>query len=84
MGKKDWMGIIFFLGGILLYGLTVVGVAVYMPQMTGWSDPPGKYWAAIQEMRAMFPLVLSWILILLGLILLFWENMDHLLKKFSN
>lgn len=84
MKRTDWLGAVFFLGGILLYGFTIMGAMAFIPQMDAWNNPPGKYWSAVQQGGAIFPLIFSWVLLVVGALLLLWKEMIALYKKWDH
>lgn len=71
MRRTDFIGAVFLIAGVLLLGLVHVAIAVYVPSMGGWSDPPGKFNQAREEVMVNFPYFLSIGLIISGVILLF-------------
>ena len=42
-----WLGSVLTLAGTMILCTVYLGVAIYMPQMTGWSYPPGKVMQAL-------------------------------------
>lgn len=84
MAKKDWCGILFFICGVILFGFTSVGTVVSMSFLEGWSNPPGKYWSAIQQGRLMFPMIFSWVLMSVGLVFIFSNELKNLYIRLSN
>lgn len=71
MRRTDFIGAVFLIAGVLLLGLVHVAIAVYVPSMGGWSDPPGKFNQAREEVMVNFPYFLSIGLIISGVFLLF-------------
>ncbi|GKV69447.1 hypothetical protein NCCP2716_19450 [Sporosarcina sp. NCCP-2716] len=69
------MGGILFISGTLLYGIVHLAIANYIPNMQGWSDPPGKFQQARNEIGVNIPYFLSIIIMVLGLIILFLREL---------
>lgn len=73
---KVLIGSVFMLSGIILSGFTLLTAVTYMPQLQGWSSPPGKFMTGLSNCGATFPFVLSILLTALGMILLCKEYLD--------
>jgi hypothetical protein len=65
-------GGILLIGGIVLFIGIHIPAALHMKEITGWSDPPGRYGTAIIETGGNTPLTLSILLCIFGLLLLLW------------
>lgn len=68
--NKLVIGSLLFLSGTILLGLMHVAIALYIPDLTGWSDPPGKIPTVLNEISGWFPYVLSIVQIIIGTILI--------------
>lgn len=75
--RTDFIGAIFLVSGVLLLGLVHLAIAIYVPSMAGWSDPPGKFNQAREEVMVNFPYFLSIGFILAGIIFLFIKKIIH-------
>jgi hypothetical protein len=77
--KKDLQlfGSILFISGIILFGIMHLAIALSIPNLGGWSDPPGKFVMVLNEIMGWVPYVLSITLMLIGgyiLINNLWET----------
>ncbi len=70
--KKTYLysGTTFLLSGSLLLGLVFSTIGNYMPHLTGWSSPPGKFATVLENTLQTFPLILSLVFLCIGLFLL--------------
>ncbi|GAB1768575.1 hypothetical protein [Priestia megaterium] len=59
-------GTILFISGIILFGLMHLAIALYIPHLEEWSDPPGKLAVVLNEIIGWIPYVLSILFMLLG------------------
>ncbi|MDT3426083.1 hypothetical protein J2Z22_001603 [Paenibacillus forsythiae] len=62
-------GSTFLLSGTLLFGMVYLAIANYVPQMAGWSDPPGKFSLALDETMLRVPYIISILFMVIGIIL---------------
>ncbi|ETI66286.1 hypothetical protein [Neobacillus vireti] len=42
-------GYVLFISGIFLFGLMHLLIALFIPNLAGWSDPPGKLTTVLNE-----------------------------------
>ncbi|WP_010099092.1 hypothetical protein [Ornithinibacillus scapharcae] len=77
MSRTDFIGAVFLISGVLLLGLVHVAIAIYVPSMAGWSEPPGKFNQAREDIMINFPYFLSIGLILGGIILFFMNKVTQ-------
>jgi hypothetical protein len=63
------MGSTFLLSGTLLFGMVYLAIANYVPQMNGWSDPPGKFALAMDAIMVRTPFTLSILFMIIGSLL---------------
>ena len=63
-------GASFLLSGSLLFGMVYLAIAGYAAQLTGWSDPPGKFIVSLEATLTGTPLVLSIVFMAVGSLLL--------------
>ncbi|MGR9049660.1 hypothetical protein ACQ4XT_13625 [Halobacillus faecis] len=84
MAKKYWSGILFFISGVILYGFTLVGTVIYLSYIEGWSHPPGKYWSAVLQGGFLFPMIFSWFLMGLGILVMFSKELKIIYHRLSN
>lgn len=61
------IGSIFILSGTILLGMMHIAIAMYVPTMAGWENPPGKFTTVMNDIMGWFPYVLSITLILIGI-----------------
>jgi hypothetical protein len=75
------VGSIFLLSGSLLFGMVYLGIANYVPHMTGWSDPPGKFALAMDATIMRAPYVISILFMIIGILLLSFVTFKALSKR---
>lgn len=63
-------GSAFFIGGTILFGIIHLTIANYLPTMTKWNTPPGKFFEAMNETSTFFPYILSISFMIIGILLL--------------
>lgn len=68
--RITFLGATLFITGTLLFGIVHLAIANYIPNMHGWSDPPGKFQKARNEIGVNVPYILSIFFMILGFILL--------------
>ena len=61
-------GSAFFIGGTTLFGLIHLTIANYLPNMTEWNTPPGKFMEAMAETSTYFPYYLSILFMIIGVV----------------
>lgn len=76
-------GATFLLSGTILFGLVFVSISNYVPHMTGWSDPPGKFSLALDATMARTPYIISIIFMIIGSILLITALSKELSKTIN-
>ncbi|WP_407271163.1 hypothetical protein [Radiobacillus sp. PE A8.2] len=74
MNRLEFIGASLLLSGAVLFGFMHLAIANYVPNMGGWSDPPGKFNQVLRDTMITFPYYLGLILILTGLVLLFLKD----------
>ncbi|MBU9714038.1 hypothetical protein [Evansella tamaricis] len=84
MQRLDFIGATLFISGIMLFGFVHLAIANYVPNMGGWSNPPGKFATARAETMVNVPYFLSIILIIIGLLLIFLKELKAYLNKLYN
>jgi hypothetical protein len=62
-------GSTFLLSGTLLFGIVFWAIANYVPNMTGWSDPPGKFSLTMDATMMRAPYIISILFIIIGLLM---------------
>ncbi|ADC51553.1 hypothetical protein BpOF4_17560 [Alkalihalophilus pseudofirmus OF4] len=67
--KGYLLGSVFILSGTLLLGLMHLAIALYLPHLTSWSSPPGKFVTMMNDMMGWFPYLLGLILLVAGVVL---------------
>jgi hypothetical protein len=76
-------GATFLLSGTILFGLVYLSISNYVPHMTGWSDPPGKFSLALDAIMARTPYIISILLMIIGSILLITALSKELSKTIN-
>lgn len=84
MNRSTFIGATFFLGGILLLGFVHLAIANFEPNLMGYSTPPGKFEQIKEEIMIGFPYFLSWLLMIVGSILLFLPTVIKLVKRMGD
>ena len=59
-------GNVLFISGILLFGLMHLAIALFIPNLLGWSDLQGKLVTVLNEIIEWVPYILSIILFIIG------------------
>ncbi|MFC6039013.1 hypothetical protein ACFPYN_06035 [Paenisporosarcina macmurdoensis] len=70
------IGSLLILSGTILLGIMHLSIATYMPNLSGWSTPPGKFATVLNDIRGWFPYGLSLVQILIGttILLNYFQN----------
>lgn len=66
-------GYVLFILGIMLFGLMHLSIALYIPNLSGWSDPPGKLAIVLNEIIGWLPYTLSIILFSIGAFIIIYD-----------
>lgn len=66
-------GYVLFISGIMLFGLMHLAIALFIPNLSGWSDPPGKLATVLNEIIGWFPYTLSIILFVIGAMIITYD-----------
>lgn len=69
-GIKALIGAICTISGIILFGFVHLVVGSYLPNMTGWGNPPGKYIQALNDTAGTIPALIAIVLFLIGIAIL--------------
>ncbi|WP_413305962.1 hypothetical protein AA0X95_04790 [Bacillus sp. 1P10SD] len=64
--KLQIFGYVLFSSGTVLFGLMHLAIALYIPKLNGWSDPPGKFETVLNDIMGWVPYTLSLLFILIG------------------
>ncbi|MEO2076578.1 MAG: hypothetical protein ABGX20_14505 [Bacillus sp. (in: firmicutes)] len=59
-------GYVLFFSGTVLFGLMHLAIALYIPNLDGWSDPPGKFETVLNNIMAWVTYTLSLLFLLIG------------------
>ncbi|MFJ7973798.1 hypothetical protein [Psychrobacillus sp. NPDC096389] len=62
-------GYVLFITGIILFGLMHLAIAIYIPNLSGWS-PPGKLATILNEIIGWVPYTLSIFLFVIGALII--------------
>ena len=65
-----YLGSIFLLSGTIIFSSVYSTIGNYIPNLTGWSSPPGKFATVLENTMQTFPFIMSLIFLCIGLILL--------------
>ncbi|MBG9456502.1 hypothetical protein ABE61_21425 [Lysinibacillus sphaericus] len=66
-------GYVLFISGIFLFGLMHLAIALFIPNLTGWGDPPGKLATVLNEIIGWVPYTLSILLFSIGALILIYD-----------
>ena len=66
-------GNVLFISGILLFGLMHLAIALFIPNLSGWSDLPGKLVTVLNEIIGWIPYTLSIILFIIGASIIIYD-----------
>lgn len=64
--KGYFIGSLLILSGTVLLGLMHLAIATYIPNISGWASPPGKFAVVLTEIMGWVPYVLSILQIIIG------------------
>lgn len=78
--KSYFIGSLLILSGTILLGIMHLAIATYIPNLTGWGSPPGKFATVLNEIMGWFPYILSIVQIVIGIILV----LNPLLKNIQS
>ncbi|MGF7045573.1 hypothetical protein J2T13_000033 [Paenibacillus sp. DS2015] len=70
--KKIVAGGFMMIAGVILYIGYHIPAAMNTFEITGWSNPPGRYGTALLETGGRFPMILGIIVGLAGFLILLW------------
>lgn len=83
MSRSAFLGAVLLIAGVILFGFTHLAIANYVPNMGGWSEPPGKFSQARDAIMVNVPYFLSILFILIGLVLLFLKEIKSIYDYFT-
>ena len=66
-------GYVLFVLGIMLFGLMHLAIALFVPNLSGWSDPPGKLATVLNETIGWVPYTLSIVLFISGASIIIYD-----------
>lgn len=69
-GIKAFIGAVYTVSGIILFGFVHLVVGSYLPNMGGWGIPPGKYIEGLNETAGTIPAIIAIILFVIGIAIL--------------
>ncbi|MDF1510125.1 hypothetical protein PZE06_18480 [Robertmurraya sp. DFI.2.37] len=75
------LGYFLFFTGIILFGIMHLAIALYIPNLSGWSDPPGKLAIVLGEIIGWVPYTLSIILLITGSLIIVCEQYQNSQRK---
>jgi len=66
--KMRYLGYVLFMSGTILFGIMHLAIALYVPSLGGWSDPPGLISTVLSDTAGRVPYILSIIFMIIGII----------------
>lgn len=78
-----FIGAILLISGTLLLGMTQIAVANFVPNVPGWSTPPGRFFTAMEELSLQTPYRISILLMIMGLLFFAVVLMKILIQKYN-
>ncbi|HEY2491327.1 MAG TPA: hypothetical protein VGI33_00085 [Paenibacillus sp.] len=82
--KKIVAGGFMMIAGIILYIGFHIPAAINTFEITGWSNPPGRYGTALLETGGRIPMILGIILGIAGLLILLWGTFSQELATLAH
>lgn len=70
------LGSVLTLAGTMILCTIYLGTAIYLPNMRGWSDPPGKFMSALIDTGGVTFGIVGLVVIGAGLLILYNEYCD--------
>lgn len=74
--KGYFIGSLLILTGTVLLGFMHLAIATYIPNISGWTGPPGKFAIVLTEISGWVPYILSIIQIIIGSNLV-WTSLSN-------
>lgn len=74
-------GNVLFLSGTTLFGIMHLSIALFIPHIGDWSDPPGKLVTVLNEIDGWVPYVLSIIFMSIGAIIFIYDIWENIQRK---
>ncbi len=74
---KRFIGALSILTGTILYGFVHLSVSIYLPNLHGWSDPPGKIITVLNTTGGTLPAIISIMLFFFGIVLLYIDYKEN-------
>lgn len=75
--RKIIIGSVFIISAVILYSFVHLSASIYLPNITGWSTPPGRFGTALSETGGVLPASLSIVMGVIGFMLI---SMDFFRK----
>ncbi|ODP30229.1 hypothetical protein PTI45_00299 [Paenibacillus nuruki] len=79
-----FIGAIMFISGTLLLGMTQIAVANFVPNVPGWSTPPGRFFTAMEELSLQTPYRISILFMIVGLLFFAVVLIKIFREKYNN
>ncbi|WP_042221843.1 hypothetical protein [Oceanobacillus manasiensis] len=79
------LGYVLFMSGTVLFGIMHLAIALYIPNLGGWSDPPGLMVTTLSDIAGWVPYTLSIVFMIIGAFLIvmdlsnnysWWQNQN--------
>ena len=67
-------GYAFLISGTILFGLMHLAIALYIPTLGSWSDPPGLLVTTLSQIAGWFPYILSILFMVVGIIFIVYDS----------
>jgi hypothetical protein len=71
------LGSVLTLAGTMILCTVYLGMAIYIPNMTGWSTPPGKFMSALMDTGGIAFGITGLVVVGVGLMILYNEYCDN-------
>lgn len=81
------LGYVLFMSGTVLFGIMHLAIAIYIPSLQSWGDPPGLLVSVLSEIAGWVPYTLSIVFMIIGAFLIvidfsnnssWWQNQSEL------
>jgi len=69
--NKIFVGCTGIISSVILYGCVHLSNSIYLVNLNGWSDPPGRYMTALTKTYGIIPFIISLIIFTYSLYLIY-------------
>ncbi|GAB4074667.1 hypothetical protein GCM10028778_21700 [Barrientosiimonas marina] len=70
-------GYILLVSGTILFGIMHLAIALYLPDLGGWGDPPGLIATVLSDIAGWIPYILSIVFMVTGIILIAYDFISN-------